>query len=113
MQSKYKKIFIINKYENMILKGPVQFFSLLLLAQFISSGVTAQIKSGSYSGDLQIAFNPTNNKVSGSFESFTGYDEELKAPRFSCIFFFEGYYADRSFAIKSYYPLEPGGDTID
>lgn len=94
-------------------KSPLQFSAILLLAQFISSGVIAQIKSGSYSGDLQIAFNPTNNKVSGYYESFTGYDEELKAPRFSCIFFFEGYYTDRSFAIKSYYPLEPGGDTID
>ncbi len=47
------------------------------------------LQAGSYDdGLLSIAVN--DDVVTGFYENYTGWDEKLQAPRFSCLFFFVG-----------------------
>ena len=73
----------------------------------VSSQAFAQgiIQSGSY-GELKIAYNHFMNKVTGYYENYSGWDEETKQPKFSCIFYFEGDIRDGKGKINSFYPKD-------
>lgn len=88
-------------------------FVALVIALFCAGMVHGQsLKSGDYS-ELKLAVDKRTNKVTGYFESSTGWDEEAKAPRFSCIFYIEGTATGDQFGIKTYYPGDEAGDMIE
>lgn len=82
----------------------------LLLLTSISFG--QKIVTGEYDSGLKLAYDNKTNKLTGYFESYTGWDEEVKAPRFSCIFYIEGTIKDNKCQIKTYYPLDKLDETI-
>jgi hypothetical protein len=86
------------------------FFSLLLLTCSIGF---SQISSGEYDSGLNIAYNPKNKLVTGYFENYTGMDETTGNPRFSCIFYLEGFNNNGKIKITSYYPIDKKEDLID
>jgi hypothetical protein len=53
-----------------------------------------------------LSFNAQTKKITGYYENSTGWDEVLKIPRFSCVFFFEGDFKGDSVVLKTYYPYE-------
>ena len=60
------------------------------------------LQSGSYDdGVLSIAVN--DDVVMGFYENYTGWDEKLQAPRFSCLFFFVGRIENSEIEIASSY----------
>ncbi len=86
--------------------------TLLLFLLFPFSSGWAQLSSGTFSRGLQIAFDSTRQTVTGYFEEYSGYDDELEQPKFSCIFFIHGVLKDSLIPIKTYYPFEQTQDTI-
>jgi len=77
---------------------------------WLSTRLNAQsLVSGEYDFGLRLAYDSTTNKLTGYFENYTGWDEELRSPRFSCIFYMEGTVAHNQFAVDTYYP----NDTLD
>lgn len=95
----------------MRIKKGVLFFFFYLLLQPCSQG-WAQLSSGIYSKGLHIAFDSAQQIITGYFEDYSGYDEELKQPKFSCVFFIYGFVNDGSILIKTYHPFEQKSDTI-
>lgn len=88
------------KYKNQITN-----FLLLLIFIFLFIDLKSQdIVSGEYDSGLKIAFDKKTKIITGYFEDYTGWDEELNLPRFSCIFYFHGKLADDSISIISFYP---------
>ena len=71
-----------------------------------------KIATGEYESGLKLAYDNKNNKLTGYFESHTGWDEATKAPRFSCIFYIEGVIEGNTVKIKSYYPADKSEDII-
>lgn len=65
-----------------------------------------RIQSGEYEFGLNLAFDTKSNKITGYFENYTGYDEQTKEPRFSCIFYIVGTLSDSQFSIETFYPNE-------
>ena len=84
-------------------------FTILLLTFSIGF---SQIKSGEYATGLNIAYNPVNKLVTGYYENFTGFDEETGNPKFSCIFYLEGFYKNGKIMVTSYYPIDKLEDEI-
>lgn len=70
------------------------------------------IKSGEYDSGLKLAFDSKTKKLTGYFESYTGWDEETKNPKFSCIFYIEGIVDRSKFKVLTYYPEYKLEDTI-
>jgi len=63
------------------------------------------LASGSYDpGTLNVAVDTDSHTVTGFYENHTGWDERLKASRFSCEFFLEGTWDGNSARIQSWYP---------
>jgi len=60
----------------------------LLWLSNISFGQT--LISGEYKFGLKLAYDSKTKILTGYFEDYTGWDEETKNPRFSCIFYIEG-----------------------
>lgn len=88
----------------------MKFLTLLFL--LLSSHVFGQyeienspIKSGEY-GELNIAIDGFMKRITGFYENYSGWDEEKKGPKFSCIFYLEGKLENDKAEIKTYYPLE-------
>jgi hypothetical protein len=73
----------------------------------ISFGQT--ILSGEYNAGLKLAYDSITNKLTGYFENYTGYDEETRNPRFSCIFYIHGKITGSQFTVDTYFP----NDTSD
>jgi hypothetical protein len=65
-----------------------------------------------YYDDMLIAYNPANEMITGYFESATGFDEETRSPRFTCIFYLEGRLENNEASLKTYYPADTSGDLI-
>ncbi len=55
-------------------------------------------------GPLRIAHDPASGAVTGYYESMTGWDEEIQAPRFSCVFALHGTLEGNRAAIATAYP---------
>jgi len=70
------------------------------------------IESGEYEFGLKLAFDSNTKKLTGYFENYTGWDEETKNPRFSCIFYIEGIVTNNKFGVLTYYPEDKSEDTI-
>lgn len=81
------------------------FFSSILFGQKISSGA--------YDIGLKLAYDNKTNKLSGYFENYTGWDEETKSARFSCVFYIEGISEGTKFKIKTYFPADKAEDLIE
>ena len=79
------------------------FIFLLLICQSCLGQI--HLQSGNY-GELKIAYDSLSKIVTGKFESYTGFDEVTKEPKFSCIFYFSGTATKDSFQIISYYPFD-------
>ncbi|MFN0047661.1 MAG: hypothetical protein ACKVOU_00910, partial [Cytophagales bacterium] len=73
-------------------------FSCQLFAQ--------KITPGEYEFGLKLAYDSKTNKLTGYFESYSGWDETTKKARFSCIFYLEGQMGGNSSEIKTYYPTQ-------
>lgn len=87
-------------------------FKLLLL--FLISNYTfgQQLISGYYNSELKLAFDPISKMVTGYYESYTGLDEIIQHPVFSCIFYIQGKVNSKKFAIKTFYPDNKNNDKI-
>lgn len=70
------------------------------------------IQSGEYEFGLKLAYESKTKKLTGYFENYTGWDEETKKPRFSCIFYIEGLLTKNKFGVLTYYPEDKSEDTI-
>jgi hypothetical protein len=88
--------------------------TITLIFLFIASSVLAQkISSGAYDLGLKLAFDNKSNKLSGYFENYTGWDEDTKSARFSCIFYIEGTVEGLKVKIKTYFPTDKKEDIIE
>ena len=87
-------------------------FLVAILISFVSSAQTLQ--SGAYEPGLYLAYDQQTQKLTGYFEDHTGWDEELKYPKFSCLFYIEGKLNSNNIQILTYYPDVEGNynDTI-
>ena len=87
-------------------------FLVAILISFVSSAQTLQ--SGAYEPGLYLAYDQQTQKLTGYFEDHTGWDEELKYPKFSCLFYIEGKLNSNNIQILTYYPdvEENYNDTI-
>jgi hypothetical protein len=81
-------------------------FWLFILLNWILLSKTfgQQIQSGYYGDGLYIAYDSSKQALSGYYENYTGWDESLKAPRFSCVFFIEAHLNQSIVKINTYYP---------
>jgi hypothetical protein len=91
-------------------KNTILFIFLLFYTVTFSQQI---IKSGEYDNSLRMAYDSESKKITGYYENYTGWDEETKAPRFSCIFYIEGNFVNQKAIIKTYYPVDKNEDTIE
>lgn len=82
---------------------------ILVIRVSVSFG---QIPSGEYNSGLTLAFDPKTKQLTGFYENHTGWDEQTKAPTFSCVFYMEGVLQDSS-KITTYYPAYKSEDMIE
>ena len=64
----------------------------------------AAVISGNYS-ELNLAFNPQNNVITGYYETGTG-DDGAGRPQFSCLFYMESKLVNNEANIKTYAPMD-------
>ena len=86
------------------------FLCLILLSPIITWG--QKLQPGYYDGGLYLAVDSFNHRLTGYFDQSSGWDEELKCPKFSCIFFIEGIVKADTVRIATYYPDSRGEDLI-
>jgi hypothetical protein len=63
-------------------------------------------RAGFYESGLTISYDPLSRMIRGSYEDYSGWDEELKLPMFSCVFMFEAKAEGKEMDIKSFFPGE-------
>lgn len=63
-------------------------------------------QSGHYSA-MTLGIDPQTQGISGHYESHTGWDEMLQAPRFTCSFYFTGQRQAEGYRIQSWSPDAP------
>lgn len=83
---------------------------LLLLVPYVAKGQNLQ--SGYYDAGLSLAVDPLNHRITGYFSQSSGWDESLKTPKFSCIFYLKGVIDKDTIALTTYYPDEEKTDLI-
>lgn len=88
-----------------------QIILLLLLLPFL--GLCQKPSAGDYQDGLRLAYDPQTNKLSGYFESGTGWDEKNQSSRFSCIFYIEGIVSGNKIKIKTYFPTDNASEYIN
>ncbi len=79
---------------------------------FSTISFSQHLISGEYNFGLRLAYDEHSSIVTGYFENYTGWDEKMESPRFSCIFYLVGIVEDNKAKIISYYPGTIVGDTI-
>lgn len=79
---------------------------------FSSSTFGQNISSGFYDYDLKLAFDLKTKKLTGYFEAYNGWDEEIQNPKFSCIFFIEGRLTKSKIDVLTFYPDDKQDDLI-
>lgn len=86
---------------------------ILALALFAGEATIGQrLASGDYGFGLQIAVDSTTNKITGYYEMESGWDDNTKAPRFSCAFYVEGTVSGTKVKIGTYDPGYKKDDLI-
>lgn len=85
----------------------------LLTILLFNSALAQHISPGTYSSGLTLAYDSATKKVTGYFENYTGFDDETKAPRFSCTFYIEGTMTEQKFTINTYFPGHKKVDLIE
>lgn len=87
--------------------------TITLWILFSINTIQAQrIVPGNYDAGLKIAYDSSIKKITGYFENYTGFDEQTKQPRFSCIFYIEGTVTGDTIDIATYYPTDKAKDSI-
>lgn len=87
--------------------------SILILFGFCGfTAYSQKLVSGEYGNGLKLGFDSVQNKLSGYYENYSGWDELTKAPRFACNFYFETLLKGDSLEIKTYYPGEKTNSLI-
>ncbi len=87
--------------------------SILILFGFCEfTAYSQKLVSGEYGNGLKLGFDSVQNKLSGYYENYSGWDELTKTPRFACNFYFESILAGDSLEINTYYPGEKISDLI-
>ncbi len=71
-----------------------------------------KIVSGIYSSGLNLAFDELTGRVSGFYDSESGYDEKTGTAQFSCTFYFSGTVELKQGKIVSFYPGDSVPDSI-
>ncbi len=95
------------------MKGRFGRISILILLGFCGfTAYSQKLVSGEYGNGLKLGFDSVQNKLSGYYENYSGWDELTKAPRFSCNFYFETILAGDSLEINTYYPGEKTSNII-
>ena len=95
------------------MKNTMKYILTISFLSLISSHLFCQdLLSGEYDFGMNIAFDKQNSKVTGYFENYSGWDEETKSPRFSCIFYIEGKVDSSIVTIDTYYPGDKTEDKI-
>jgi hypothetical protein len=84
--------------------------TIALLASIISIG--QKVQTGEY-GDLKLAYHEKTKQLTGYFESYAGWDEQAKSPRFSCTFYIAGVAAGNRFKVRTYHPSDKSTDIIE
>lgn len=70
------------------------------------------LRSGNYETGLLLAYDSTSNKLTGYFEGSLGWDDELKLPKFSCVFYIVGKVKNGKAIVSTYYPEHDSGEII-
>ena len=85
---------------------------LLLITVFTINLSYGQIISGNYSGygTLDLAFDKQNQRLTGNYQFYSGFNLKTGIPRFTCNFYFDGILVNNNAIIKAYCPL--GKDTV-
>ncbi|MES2575346.1 MAG: hypothetical protein V4572_10415 [Bacteroidota bacterium] len=86
--------------------------SIVIPLLLVNISFGQKIATGEYDSGLKLAYDNKTNKLTGYFESYSGWDERTKAPQFSCIFYIEGIIKNGKAKIKTYYPLDELDETI-
>jgi hypothetical protein len=71
-----------------------------------------KIVSGIYSSGLNVAFDELTGRVTGFYDSESGYDEKTGTTQFSCTFYFSGKAELNQSNIISFYPGDSVPDSI-
>ena len=71
-----------------------------------------QLTSGEYSDELKLCYDSATKKVTGYYESGTGYDEQTHNARFTCAFYIEGTVSGKKFKVNTYFPADKKDDQI-
>lgn len=84
----------------------------LLMLVFTVNLSYGQIVGGSFSGygTLDLAFENQNQRLTGNYQFYSGFDLETGIPRFTCNFYIDGILVNNKAIIKAYSPL--GKDTV-
>lgn len=90
--------------------GLLAVLGLSSLAGSAQAQTSAMGQSGQY-GPMTVGITGSGDRVTGYYESYTGWDETLEAPRFSCIFYFAGERDGDRYRITSWSPGQ-AQDTI-
>jgi hypothetical protein len=87
----------------------IAILTVFLLPNFL---IGQHIVSGEYESGLKIAVDSSTRKLTGYFESYTGWDETIKRPRFSCVFYIEGIITGNTIEITTYHPSDKKDGTV-
>lgn len=68
--------------------------------------------SGEYEFGMNLSYDESSKILTGYFENYSGWDDETKNPRFSCIFYIEGKVTGKKITVKTYYPENKSDDVI-
>lgn len=83
-----------------------------LFLSYIPYSQAQKVSSGIYGSGLNIAFDELTGKVTGFYDSESGYDEKTGTTQFSCTFYFSGKAELNQSNIISFYPGDSVPDSI-
>lgn len=87
------------------MKNPMKYILNITFLSLLASQLFGQdLLSGDYDFGMYIAYDKESSKITGYFENYTGWDEEIKSPTFSCIFYIEGQVDSSIVTIDTYWP---------
>ena len=80
---------------------------VLFVAVFQTTLLHAEPVSGEYADGLMLAYDKQHKRLTAYYESYSGWDERFKWPRFSCVFYIEARDISTSpVKIKTWYPQD-------
>ena len=78
-----------------------------------SSDLGQNIRSGMYDYGLYLSYDSVSKKITGCYEDYSGWNEVVKAPQFSCVFYIEGNCIENSCQVSTYFPADFQDDRIN